>query len=405
MLMIKRIGAVSLLNIVVFCVGADAQVSLDGIVIEQPVAPGTVEELPPAAQAIADGLTSAIGDATAPTAELVTERYDNRMVKTEREVVQDKDQNYINHGKWKSYDRKGKVTVEGRYKYNEMDGVWTRVYYVRENELLNKAPFNQGQLPLVSQANFKDGKLHGKWVIYDTSPQKRKLCEWEFTHGKRDGKSTWWFTSGLKMREIAYHNGSIDGELNEWDRAGKQVAKDTYVDSSRLDTKTEYYPNRDKRAEGTVLYPRLVLVTPDNWLECTLATYSQEGDPVKHGDWISWYSNGQPKLEGQYDRDVPTGEFTWWHENGQKSLVASYKDGKKHGAWTWWHPSGLKSIQGEYAGDTPVSNWLWWKESGKVAQRADFDDPNQREILAMPTTNGEFMNAPSASKIMRTSLK
>lgn len=405
----RIITATTLIPIFASCVFA--QVKFEGIVTEPPriqdpaaftqgvvteaARPAIPEQLPPSAQAVVDGLTDAIEDTSVPSSEVVTERYENRKVKTEREVVQDQDQNYINHGKWKTYDRKGNVIIEGRYKYAEMDGVWTRLYYTRETELLNKAPFNQGQLPLVSQANFKDGKVHGKWVIFDS--MKRRLCEWEFTDGKRDGRSTWWYSSGLKMREITYKDGTIDGELNEWDRNGKQVTKDLYVNGSRLATKTENFANRTKRAEGTVLYPKLVLDAPDNWLDCTLATYTQEGEPVKHGVWTSWFQNGQKKLEGRYEQDVPTGQFTWWHENGQRSLVANYREGKKNGNWTWWHENGLKSIQGVYANDSPVSNWLWWQESGKVAQRADFNDPKQRHILAMPSKDGQ--NVPSAGRV------
>lgn len=389
---------VSLLASVSVAVQANGQVQLEGIVIpELKDSDNVVEELPPAARAVVDGLTSALESGPAePVAELVTERYENRKIRTEREVVQDAEQNYINHGKYKTYDVKGNVTVEGRYKYNEMHGVWTRLYYTRENDLLNKAPFNQGQLPLVSQANFKDGQLHGKWVIYDAL--KRRLCEWEFNNGKRDGQSTWWYANGMKMREISYRKGTIDGELNEWNRTAKQVTKDVYRDGSRLATKTEYYPNRTKKSEGPVLYPKLVLETPDNWIDCTLASYSQSGDPVKHGVWTAWYANGQKKQEGEYKEDTSTGQFVWWHENGQKSLLATYRNGKKHGKWTWWHDNGLKSISGEYAADTPAGKWLWWKDTGKVAQRADFDDPNQRQILAMPHTGNEAANIPSASR-------
>lgn len=367
--------------------------------VEKP--PALEEELPPATRAIIDGLDQAVsgtpsslivGSAGEPNlsqanAELVSERYEDGKIKIEREVVQDEDQNYVNHGRWKSYDRDGQVAIEGRFKMAQMDGVWTRIYRQREPRLLNIAPFNQGQLPLYSQANFQDGKLHGKWVIYDAL--KRRLCEWTFTDGKRDGTSTWWFASGMKMREINYKRGTIHGAFNEWDRGGRQVTKDDYVEGSRLAVKTEYYSDRRKRAEGTVRYPKLVLDQADDWMDCTLATYSMDGEPVKHGSWVSWFPNGQKKHEGIYREDIPSGQFTWWHENGQRSLVASYKEGKKEGKWIWWHPNGLKSIQGEYADNTPTNKWLWWAETGKVAQRADFNDPNQRHILAMPATNGE----------------
>ncbi len=62
----------------------------------------------------------------------------------------------------------------------------------------------------MSQANFKDGKLNGKWVIYDAN--EKKLSEWEFTDGRRHGRSTWWYANGTKMREINYDDGIL-GEL------------------------------------------------------------------------------------------------------------------------------------------------------------------------------------------------
>ena len=331
-----------------------------------------------------------------PNAEIVRERYDNRRVKVEREVVQDEDQNYINHGRWKMWDRDGNVAVEGRYKHSQRDGVWTRIYRNHDAKLLSStSPFNQANLPLVSQARFEDGKLHGRWVIYDAT-NKRQLCDWEFKNGRRDGISTWWYPSGAKMREIHYVDGAIDGEFNEWDRTGKQVTSHVYDEGRRLAKKVDYYSGRVKKSEGAVLYPKLALETPDDWLECTLATYSQEGAPVRHGMWTTWYANGQKKMEGEYKEDVPHGKFSWWHENGQKSLVANYRNGKRDGDWIWWHENGQKSIQGAYVMDDPSDKWLWWKESGKVAQRADFSDPKQREqILAMPNQNAS-QTSPSA---------
>lgn len=361
------------------------------------------EELPPAAQPVVPDAEILTGTASKLETEVVRERFDNRRVKIEREVVQDADQNYINHGKWKEWDAAGNVLVEGRHKHNQKDGVWTRLYHSRETKLLNIAPFNRGQLPIISQANFKDGELHGKWVIFDSL--KRKLCEWEFVHGRRHGKSTWWYVTGAKMREISYDKGTIHGELKEWDRNGQAVANDKYVDGRRLSTKQESYHNQEKKAEGTVLYPKLVLDKPDDWETCELASYTQEGEPVKHGVWTSWYPNGQRKMEGKYDNDVPAGKFTWWHKNGQKSLEASYRKGKKQGDWTWWHANGLKSIRGHYQSDTPAGDWLWWNDSGKVAQRADFDDPNQRRILAMPSKTDLPETLHSASPADRSVLR
>ncbi len=338
----------------------------------------------------------------APEPEVIRERYTNRRVKVQREVIQDASQNYINHGSWKMWDEQGNLVVDGFYEYNQRHGAWTRVYRNRDAKLLTLAPFNQAQTPIVSQATFKDGELDGTWLIYDAN--KRKLSEWQFVEGRRHGRSTWWYANGRKMREINYDDGAIDGDLLEWDQNEKLVKRDHYQNGRRLAKKTDYFRDKNKRSEGTVLYPKLVLDKPDDWWNCTLATYTQEGEPEKHGSWISWFSNGQRKLEGQYEHDIPVGQFVWWHANGQKSLEANYQNGKQHGTWTWWHENGQKSIQGEYANGDPSNKWLWWQGNGKVAQRADFSEPNGR-MLAMPPNTDDMLGTPNASKPNGRSIK
>ena len=45
------------------------------------------------------------------TPETITEKYPNRKVKIERQVVQDDERNYVNHGPWKMWDPNGKGFV------------------------------------------------------------------------------------------------------------------------------------------------------------------------------------------------------------------------------------------------------------------------------------------------------
>ena len=190
-----------------------------------------IEELPPAiGREPYEAATTRIG--AEPEPEVIRERYDNGRVKVERQVVQDQDQNYINHGKWKLWDTQGHVLVEGSYNDKKRSGVWTKIYRQHDAMVLTMDPFNQGQLPLTSQAHFRDGKLDGTWIIYDA--KNRQLCAWNFTDGRRDDRSTWWYVNGTKMREINYSGGSIDGVLSEWGRTGNQVTRDQYDDGRRL---------------------------------------------------------------------------------------------------------------------------------------------------------------------------
>ena len=134
--------------------------------------------------------------------EVIRERYPNRAVKIEREVTQDADGNYVNHGSWKMWDAQGSLMVEGQYQYDHRIGVWNRWYRTAEIELLKAVPYNSFHGPFISQASFDLGRLNGKWTIYDS--HQHKISEWEFVDGERHGNFTWWFPTGQKMRECHY---------------------------------------------------------------------------------------------------------------------------------------------------------------------------------------------------------
>ncbi len=302
--------------------------------------------------------------------EVVQERYENGRIRIERGVAQDERENYVNHGPWKMYDPEGAVVAEGSYEFGLRKGAWMRTYRPNEADMFAVAPFNLFHGPFVSEATFRDGKLHGHWIIRDASNQK--VCDWKFVDGRRDGESTWYYHTGRPMRVIHYRQGQIHGELLEWDLEGKPATRVEYQDGRRLDTMTETYPDGQKKVEGMVLHARLVMKDPDNWWDAKLATYTRQGKDQKHGEWTAWYPNKQMKFTGSYQYDKPSGKFAWWHENSQKSLEGAYTAGKKSGPWTWWHANGQKAIQGEYAENSPSGRWIWWHESGKVAQRIDF---------------------------------
>ena len=310
--------------------------------------------------------------------EIIRERYPNGKVRIERGVRQDELQNYLNHGPWKMWDAEGRLVMEGTYRDGRPEGAWTRWYRTQDAELFGHSPFTLFEGPYVSHATFREGQLHGHWIITDQN--ERKICDWNFSNGRRDGKSLWWYPNGNKLREINYADGQVHGELLEWDEGAKPVTRVEYQEGRRLARTVQNYKTGQKQFEGMVLHAQLVLKQPDNWWKATLATYVQQGKDQKHGEWAAWYADGKEKFAGHYEYDRPSGQFTWWHPNGQKALEGSYQDGRKHGPWTWWHENGQKSIQGQYQHDTAVERWVWWHDNGKVAQRVDFSESGGRVV-------------------------
>jgi antitoxin component YwqK of YwqJK toxin-antitoxin module len=322
--------------------------------------------------------------------EVVTERYPDGAVKIEREVTQDAQFNYINHGAWEMWDQAGNPVAQGEYENNNRTGTWIRWYRtLADGSLLTKAPYQQFATPFISQATFSNGRLDGAWTIYDG--KKRKISQWEFVDGKRHGKAIWWHANGRKMREVSYRDGEIDGELVEWGPEGSVLVKDTYQFGRKVASKTANHPGGKKKSEGVYLFAKDVEQTPDDWWNCKPQVTIKQGKDERHGPWTSWYSNGQRQMEGTFEHDVQVGQFTWWHNNGQKSLEGRFETGKQDGPWTWWYASGQRSIRGEYVHGNPTGRWTWWKEDGKVAQSADL---SHSEGVVIETPHTPDLNSP-----------
>ncbi|MCA9245945.1 MAG: hypothetical protein KDA42_02490 [Planctomycetales bacterium] len=301
--------------------------------------------------------------------EIIRERFANRQVKIERHVAQDDYGNYINHGSWKQWDEQGNLVAQGEYNMGERNGVWHRWHRRDESPLFTQVPFNQFEGPFISQAKFDNGQLDGQWIIFDA--KQNKVSDWAFSAGQRHGTSTWWYSNGRKMREINYLNGEVDGFAREWSPEGKPTADDKYVKGHKIATKTSYHSAAQKKAEGTYLFAKVVRQTDDNWWEAKPATFTREGQDVKHGVWTSWYPNGQEHIRGEYRDDLEVGKFTWWYSNGQKALEGSYVDGKPEGRWTWWHENGQKATEGSYENGTLAGRWMGWTEDGKLVRQEE----------------------------------
>lgn len=306
-----------------------------------------------------------------PGRETIRQRYPDGKTHVLRQVAQDATGNYYNDGSWRVYSRGGDVIAEGQFERNQMVGQWRRYHNARSGGLFSTAPFKEYEGRFLSVAQFKKGKLDGMWTIYDQNNQK--VFEVRYSQGKRDGVATWWFPTATKMRETTFDDGLLNGKVLEWDDQGKLTRRDEFIRGQRVVRQvSRYRPNRPSE-EQYYLDGKLVLDGEDRWWEAKPAAFSTSGQRTQHGPIRRWYENGQPKMQGQYEKDHRVGKFTWWHTNGGRKLEAGYEKGQKSGMWTWWHENGMKSIQGEYEADKAVGVWTWWDEDGEVARQEDFD--------------------------------
>ncbi len=326
--------------------------------------------------------------------ETIRERYPSGRVKVERQVTQDSQGNYVNHGTWKMFTETGELVVTGEYTMGERTGTWNRLLTEREAPLLGTEPYKQFQAPFVSQATFINGELGGHWTIMDA--RQRVASQIQFKAGQRHGKAAWWYPNGKKLREISFEDGIVEGEAISYDANGAVVASEHYQDGRKLAPKIEYYGPGQKKSETNYLFPKAVVQSRDDYWKSELAVFNAEGEPLKHGEELQWYANGQLKMRGRYEQNQAVGHHVWWYENGQKALAGDYDKGRQSGAWTWWHENGLKKTQGEFSVGHPDGHWTWWNADGQLAQQADLSESSEAVArpLQPPQTNGALQLLP-----------
>ena len=301
--------------------------------------------------------------------EIIRERYTNRRVKIEREVMQDDQKNYHNHGSWKFWDEQGNLLVEGRYDHGIRQGIWKRWHARKDSRLFAQYPYNQFAEPFISQAEFNDGVLDGNWVIYDGN--QRKISQWSFINGQRDGLSLWWHPNGKQLREISYKEGAIHGEILEYSDSGVLTARNNFEHGRMLAPRVERYKDGAMKSQAMYLHAPIVLKEADDWWNAAPAVFTSQGKDERHGEWLSWYPNGQQESRGFYKNDKADGTFIWWYANGQKSSEGNYVIDRQDGSWVWWHENGQKSVEGTYTNGEQMGRWTMWNEKGRVTQASE----------------------------------
>jgi antitoxin component YwqK of YwqJK toxin-antitoxin module len=304
------------------------------------------------------------------SSDTIIQRYPDGRPQVTRQVMQDAAGNFLNHGIWKLFSRRGEVMAEGEFNEGLMDGTWQRWHAVGSGGLFQEAPFNQFQGPWLSMATFRNGKLDGSWTIFDRS--RRKILEMPYARGKRHGRATWYYPNGLPMREVDFSEGQLHGQLVEYNQQNRRTREAVYDEGQEIITRTEWYYRDQKRSESSYLGPKAEFLADDDWWNAQPAAYETTGDEVQHGPTREWYPNGQLRLAGQYRQGLQTGSFMWWHANGQKQIEGQFVNGLKNGRWRWFHASGRKAIEGEYDKDVEIGQWTWWNEFGELEDQRDF---------------------------------
>lgn len=325
---------------------------------------------------------AAIQDDAEPVVEVIRERYDNRRIRIERQVIRDASFNYINHGEWTMWSPDGEKLAWGNYWQGKRQGRWVRWHVEVDGDKLRAstgtpatgqqtAPGSTAETvfeqPLRSEALFIEGKLTGSWLVSDA--RGRKVSSWEFHASQLNGTAIWWYPNGRKMREMNYSDGLLDGIWKEWSVDGELTRDDVYVAGRRKADFQKQFDSGEKMVEGSYLHPTDFMVANPDWWNGRLnfKVVKKAGEKLRNGRWTYWYANGGRQTEGEYVENRPEGIHRWWYPNGQLKVEGPYSRGQKQGQWVWYHANGQKMMEGAYFDGKPAGSWVTWDETGKFA--------------------------------------
>lgn len=331
-------------------------------------------------------------------AEIIRERYPNGATKIEREVIQDANKNFINHGEWKLLLPNGRVTAKAQFQFGKKSGEWARWLTTKEAPTLSAAPFNQFKAPFLSTFQYTDDQLNGVWQLVDSA--NRKLFEINLQDGKREAAARFYFANGRNYKLMTYRNGRLDGPFQVWNAQGALVENRKFQEGHEVGKITEYYPasmgrTKVKKLEFDVLAGEIESETLDDPWSIRFAVEKKLGVDLKDGNVEAWYPNGQLKFTGKYEEDMQSGVFAWYFQNGQKQAEGKLIDGERIGEWTWWHQNGMRASSGQYIAGKPAGDWQWWLADGKLNKTKSFE-ANLNENSEIPNLqNASFQNLPS----------
>lgn len=315
--------------------------------------------------------------------EIIRQRYPDGKVQVERHVIQDESGSYRNHGLWTLKSRRGDVMAQGQFEMGLMSGNWQRWHPVGAGGLFAESPFNQFRGPFLSTCGFAEGKLHGLWTIMDQ--QRRKILEIPYTDGKRDGIASWYWPNGVRMRQVQFVNGVLNGDLIEWNRNNEITQRVTFDRNRELIIRKGWFVKDQPKSEYHFLGPELEFSGEDDWWNARPASFEIAGTETQHGPALEWHTNGQLRMRGQFLEGTEEGAFVWWHLNGQKQIEGTFDAGAREGKWRWWHANGSLAIEGEYHHDQAIGEWIWRDENGNIANRETMTgDRDVEEVEGMP---------------------
>lgn len=192
-----------------------------------------------------------------------------------------------------------------------------------------------------SRSNYKDGKLHGKYIEWYKGGQKSYECD--YVNGKKNGKLLKYHENGAIWEETSYVDGKLNGDFKSWFYDGAKQREASYKDGELHGNSVEWHWNK----------------------EMSIRCNYKEGN--WDGKWEQWFEDGTKKSECNYINGKYDGKSSVWLQLPYHLYYEiDYKDGKRHGVHTIWYANGNKAGEHNLKNDIPEGKLTNWNYNGEL---------------------------------------
>lgn len=182
------------------------------------------------------------------------------------------------------------------------------------------------------------------------------------------------YPNGTVHSEIPYENGKKHGWMRVFDEAGRPsyqalFRQDVLVEEAHLDPSGKLILHR--RFEPIDLY--YAADSGKRQLREHYLVAVQKGKRhVRHGQYQSYYQNGQREYNTEYRDGVLDGPYYYYLPSGLLYIQGQYREGKRHGPWREWDSLGHDRSAAQYYLGTRQGPYKEWYPQGTVAIEAQF---------------------------------
>jgi antitoxin component YwqK of YwqJK toxin-antitoxin module len=177
-----------------------------------------------------------------------------------------------------------------------------------------------------------------------------------YAMGKLNGKSTVFFESGRKEREINHVNNLLQGTYILFD------------DNERNDT-IELHTYKNNLMDGVQKY---------YYLDSKLGKMVYYKAGLQDGPHITYTDSGKVEMRLNYKQGKKDGKWTYYYESGKEAHIENWSNGLKNGEFKTVDEKGMLLQQAFYQNNLPTGKHLEYYPDGKLKYQATYSNKSEK---------------------------